>query len=560
MKKKYGTIVLASFLTVSMMLASACSNQNQPNNDPPAQSNQTENTGGSNKPADPLEKYPETVTVTQVLGFSPPQDGKTPASTTPETNGYVLKLKEMLNIDLKYLWTVPSDQFEQKFSLSVASGDLPDIMSVGTTDFEKFKEDGLLADLTDAYNNYASPRLKQYVEQDGGATLSMFKDKEGRILGLPNFEDPYMSSQILWIRGDWLANLKLEVPESLEELEQVAEAFVKQDPDQNGKDDTFGIAMNKDLVTWGFDARGLFHTMGAYPKAWVKGADGKLVAGEVQPETKKALEKLQSWYTNGLLDKEFAYKDINKVVEDVVAGKVGIAFGEWWYPEWPLNLNRDKDPKADWKAFVLPSYEGKPSMPMIPKVRLTKVFVANKEMKNPEAMVKMANFFLELEDPKYKDVRKPENGFVYSWYDPRFFNPTAIADGYMAVNEALKAGNADSLDPQYLKTYDTAKKYLDGDQSSWGEYTSRVDENGGWAMTQKVKEMPVVFNEFAGSPTPTQVEKGASLDKLTDETFIKIIVGKPISEFDKYVESWKKLGGNDISDEVNEWYAESAAK
>ncbi|MDQ6419694.1 extracellular solute-binding protein [Paenibacillus sp. LHD-117] len=560
MKKKYGTIVLASSLAMSMMLASACSNQNQPNNDPPAQSNQTENTGGSNKPADPLEKYPETVTVTQVLGFSPPQDGKTPASTTPETNGYVLKLKEMLNIDLKYLWTVPSDQFEQKFSLSVASGDLPDIMSIGTTDFEKFKEDGLLADLTDAYNNYASPRLKQYVEQDGGATLSMFKDKEGRILGLPNFEDPYMSSQILWIRGDWLANLKLEVPESLEELEQVAEAFVKQDPDQNGKDDTFGIAMNKDLVTWGFDARGLFHTMGAYPKAWVKGADGKLVAGEVQPETKKALEKLQSWYTNGLLDKEFAYKDINKVVEDVVAGKVGITFGEWWYPEWPLNLNRDNDPKADWKAFVLPSYEGKPSMPMIPKVRLTKVFVANKEMKNPEAMVKMANFFLELEDPKYKDVVKPEDGFVYSWYDPRFFNPTAIADGYMAVNEALKAGNADSLDPQYLKAYDTAKKYLDGDQSSWGTYTSRVDENGGWATTEKVKEMPVVFNEFAGSPTPTQVEKGASLDKLTDETFIEIIVGKPISEFDKYVESWKKLGGNDISDEVNEWYAESAAK
>ncbi|MFD0716539.1 extracellular solute-binding protein [Paenibacillus sp. GCM10027626] len=564
MKRKFGTMLLMSCCSMSIMLAAACSSQNQQNTPsepaPAEQNNQTAETGTQNEAADPLSKYPETITVTQVIGTSPPQDPKTPASTTPETNSYVTKLKEMLNIELKYLWSVPADQFAQKFSLSVASGDLPDVMAVSASDFEKFKEDGLLADLTDAYNRYASPTLKQYVEQDGGATLSMFKDEDGKIRGLPGFEDPYLSTQILWIRNDWLKNLNLEVPTTLEELEKVAEAFVKQDPDKNGKNDTFGIAMNKELISWGFDARGLFHTMGAYPKAWIKDKDGKLAAGEIQPETKQALEKLQSWYNNGILDKEFAFKDINKVVEDVVAGKVGIAFGEWWYPEWPLNLNRDKEPEADWKPYVLPSFEGKQGVPLVPKLRLSKVIVANKEMKNPEALVKMANFYLELEEPKYRDVNKPENGFVYNWYEPRFYNPTDIADGYAAVNAALKAGNADNLDPKLQGLYDKAKKYLDGDQSFWGPYTSRVDENGGWGLTQKIKEMPVVFNEYAGPPTPTQVEKGASLEKLTDETFMKIIVGSPISEFDKYVESWKKLGGDDISDEVNEWYEKLAAK
>ncbi|MFD0959905.1 extracellular solute-binding protein [Paenibacillus chungangensis] len=562
MNRKYGAILVAALLALLTLFASACSEQNKPEsnnasgkeNKPTTDQNTNDTPAVSNEPVDPLGKYPETITVTQVMGFSPPQDGKTPKSITPETNGYVTKLKEMLNIDIKYLWTVPSDQFEQKFSLSVASGDLPDVMAIGITDFEKFKEDGILADLTDAYNNYASPRLRQYVEQDGGATLNLFKDENGKILGLPNFEDPYLSTQILWIRQDWLTQLNLEVPQTLEELEMVAEAFVKQDPDNNGKDDTVGIAINKDLITWGFDARGLFHTMGAYPKAWIKGPDGKLIAGEIQPETRKALEKLQSWYQKGILDKEFAYKDINKVVEDVVAGKVGIAFGEWWYPEWPLNLNRDKDPKADWQAYVLPSYDGKPGVPMIPKMRLSSVAVANKDMKNPEAMVKMANFYLEMQNPEYKDINKPENGFVYTWYQPRFYNPTDIADGYTTVNEALKTGKTDTLDPQHLSLYEKAKKYLEGDQSHWGMYTSRVDENGGWGLTQKIKEMPVIFNEFAGSPTPTQIEKGASLDKLTDETFTEIIVGSPISDFDKYAESWKKLGGNDISEEINAWY------
>jgi hypothetical protein len=41
-----------------------------------------------------------------------------------------------------------------------------------------------------------------------------------------------------------------------------------------------------------------------------------------------------------ILDKEFALKDENKVVEDIVAGRVGISYGEWWYPNWPLNIEQ----------------------------------------------------------------------------------------------------------------------------------------------------------------------------------------------------------------------------
>ncbi len=45
----------------------------------------------------------------------------------------------------------------------------------------------------------------------------------------------------MWIRQDWLDNLGLEVPRTWDEMAAVAEAFVTQDPDGNGEDDTIGI-------------------------------------------------------------------------------------------------------------------------------------------------------------------------------------------------------------------------------------------------------------------------------------------------------------------------------
>ena len=70
-------------------------------------------------------------------------------------------------------------------------------------------------------------------------------------------------------------------------------------------------------------------------------------------------------------------KDENKSVEDITAGKVGISYGEWWYPNWPLNLNVDKDPKAEWIALQIPGLDG-PGKSMVPKIRDNKLVVVNK--------------------------------------------------------------------------------------------------------------------------------------------------------------------------------------
>jgi putative aldouronate transport system substrate-binding protein len=570
---KLARMMLISTMTLSVM--AACSNPATESEGTPDKTS-TEDAKTNNAPPDPLGKYPETVTVTQVLGYNPPEDPRTPQGITPEQNAYFKDLKDMLNIEVQYKWTVPSSQFEQKFSLAMASADLPDIMELDQKNFEKLKKQGMLADLTQAYNDYASPALKKYMESDGGFAMKTFTS-EGKLLAIPGFEDPFLSTQLLWIRKDWLDNLNLQPPQTMDELEQVAKAFVQQDPDQNGKNDTYGIAMQKNLFFWGFDLRGFFNGFGAYPSigdnqsAWIKDDSGKLIPGLIQPEVKTALGKLQSWYKEGILDKEFALKDENKSVEDITAGKVGISYGEWWYPNWPLNLNVDKDPKAEWIALQIPGLDG-PGKSMVPKIRSNKLVVVNNKMKNPEAAIKMINFYIEVGNKKYMDQNKAEKGYVYNWFVPRIYNPAQIDTIYTEVNKALDANQSEiTLDDENYKNvadvFKATKDYLAGNTAdaskgvNWGQYFSRAAKDGGWGTTRQIKESQAyVNNEFYGLPTATQVEKGSQLDKLMQETFTKIVMGASLDEFDKFVQSWKSLGGDQITQEVNDWYGQQSAK
>jgi len=562
--KRSSTYIL-TLVTALSLVAAGCSNggSNKPDEQPKESTPTKETSTSEQVPADPLGKYEETVTVTEVLGYSPPEDPKTPQGLTPDKNAYLKDLKDQLNIEVKYLWTVPTDQYEQKFALSIASGDLPDVMELDARTFEKFKAQGILADLADVYEQYASPTLKSFIESDGGFAKKTLTDGD-KLYGIPGFEEPFLSTQIMWIRTDWLKKANMDIPKSMDELEKVAEAFANLNSDKNGK--TYGIAMQKNILGWGFAANGIFFGHNSYPGGWLKDSDGKLVAGEIQPETKATLERLQSWYNKGILDKEFGFKEDGKVVEDIIAGKVGIVFGEWWYPNWPLNLTLDKDPDADWVSVQIPSLDGKGGKSLVPKVRMGRIIAVNKKFKNPEAAVKMINFYIDANNKKNYDHNKPENGYVYNWFVPRIYNPVEMETIYTEVNKALE-NKQDMVDETlpYFKNIQTplegAKKFLSGDKSGWGLYLSRVAENGGWGLTRQIRDShSYVYNEFYGTPTPTMVEKGAQLDKLINETFNKIIMGGPIGEFDKFVDSWKALGGNDITAEVNKWYEENAVK
>lgn len=511
----------------------------------------------------PFGKYLEPITITAVANVRPPEFSEVPADLNPENHSWIRLVKDYLNIDLKFLWTVPTDQFSQKFSLAVAAGDLPNIMKLEQEQlhyFELFKESNILADLTEAYEKYASPWLKEICESDGGYALNACK-QNGKLMALPYYTDPFQLVELVWIRADWLQKLDLDPPKTMKDLIGIAKAFTENDPDGNKKDDTYGLAMHKKLFFWGFTPVGLFYGHHAYPEMWIKDGKGGLVYGTIQPEVRDALATLQKMYKEGLIDLEYAVKDFNRVVEDIIAGKIGLLFGRWWYPNWPLNMNREKQPEADWQCYEIVSVDENPAKNGVKRVKIDSYNVVNRTCKHPEAAIKMMNLYHDLSEKKHGEIATPRGGFVYHWVPQYVYYPFTQQRNFFAINRVLDAGGDESLLPEYISNvYDlwgASKKYVyEKDLSGWGLYFSRVAKDGGWGLTEMVRESGrVEYDEYYGSKTPTQVEKGESLERLRDEVFHRIIMGAPLAEFDAFVENWKKLGGNDITREINEWYA-----
>ena len=107
---------------------------------------------------------------------------------------------------------------------------------------------------------------------------------------------------MLWIRQDWLDNLKLEVPTTIDELEEVMRAFTEDDPDGNGQDDTYGLGGD------GYDFRSFWPWIQSYDYThydrWVVDDAGNVQYGPAAENTRKWLTDVADLYAKGYTHSE----------------------------------------------------------------------------------------------------------------------------------------------------------------------------------------------------------------------------------------------------------------
>ncbi|ASA25994.1 extracellular solute-binding protein [Paenibacillus donghaensis] len=474
---------------------------------------------------------------------------------TIEDNIYTKTYASDLGINLKYAWTVPIEQFDQKMNVSIASGDLPDIMWLKNKQLTDLAENDMLYDLTDLFEKYASPLSKKIMLQDE-ASFNTAKIG-GRLMALPRTSSAVDGLPILYVRTDWLDKLGLSEPKTMQEAMAVAEAFTNNDPDGNGKADTFGLALTKTFLTDShFGTSGYFSGYHVYPGKWVKNSSGQLEYGSIQPGVKKALKQLQDLYAAGMLDQEFGVKDRSKVTESVAGGKVGLFYGSMSAPLSVIQKNVDNDPNAEWKALPILSSDTGPATP-IGIMPITTYYGVSKDSKHPEAIFKLLNFGMQGYDENAESNSEfgiSENNVPVYLYNLIAADPAK--KNLNAHNNAIKAIEAN--DPSGLSAeekgyYERIMSYRSGDRTNWG--TERVfgSPSSFDVIDKYVNDENYIFDAFYGSPTATMVEKNATLQKMEEEVFTKIVMGQSIDTFDKFVEDWTKLGGEQIKKEINEW-------
>ena len=141
---------------------------------------------------------------------------------------------------------MPDASKTERLNAALASNSLADIVSlteINNTTVRSSLASGMFWDVEPYLEEF--PNLAE-ISEDRLESSRI----DGRIYGVP-FLKPIARYGVL-VRKDWLDNLGLDVPSTLEELAAVAQAFTEDDPDGNGTDDTVGFVERDESFNVGF--------------------------------------------------------------------------------------------------------------------------------------------------------------------------------------------------------------------------------------------------------------------------------------------------------------------
>ena len=493
-----------------------------------------------------------------------------PDGDTYEDNAYIRMAENKLNIDITDEFEAYGDDYDRQVSLALSAGDIPDMMKVATLDeVQELYENDLIADLTGVYEEYASDYLKSvYDSYEGRAMENVTFD--GMMMVLPGTNTDAGPS-IVWIRSDWMEQLGMNIDEdqdgciTIEDVEMIAKEFMAKNPEN--AENVVGVAFAPWLTSGDpdgtFSMNSIAYALGAFPKTWME-KDGHVTYGSITGEMKQALAVAAGWFQDGILDPQVGTRTWDDITALLANGQCGITFGTWHIPDWLLNNVYALNNNATFEAYTLADADGKVNCKH--NNATNGYIVVSKDFEHPEIAIQIANLFYdELVNSKELLEEYPEvASYVANGVDgsSRPFNIevnsyTSLLDDYGDLEKCLNG----EIAVEEVKTSEQRSNatsisgYLEGneDATGWSKYHSR---SKGLELIQTLTEndrfswLTPIFPQT----TPTMETNLANLEKLEEETFIKIVTGDIDVEsgFEQFVTDWNKQGGEQIISEIAE--------
>ncbi|MEK4664903.1 ABC transporter substrate-binding protein [Priestia sp. FSL H7-0729] len=530
MKKRMGSILLSSLLTMSLL--AGCTGDNEPGNAEPAE--------GTEPAVQALTEIPLPITNEPfTIDYWRANDAKLTASLNNFGDMAAYKEKEKLTgIQVKFTHP-PLGQQRDQFNLLISTKELPDVIYYNWADAvggpEKMIKDGRIIRLNELIDSYA-PNLKRIIESDPDVKKQIALD-DGTIYMFPLLKLDALklnATSGLIMRQDWLDKLNLKVPTNIDEWYTVLKAFKEQDPNGNGKPDELPFTGN-----WGpgnltklHDFAAAFGVIGGFQ---LNG--DKVEFGPIQPGYRDFLETMAKWYKEGLIDPEIMTNDGKafdyKVTSNLAGAYQGGVFsGMGKY----FNLMRDTDPNFN--------VTGVP-WPVSPDGTSYATFnLENKVLSYGEAITASAD------EDKLK--------YIVQWMDYNYseegsdlFNFGIENDSYVRDGEGVKftdtiINNANGLTyDQALASY--ALSIMDGPINQDSRYLDALlfDDgqraaNAEWMKASSALTLPPIRLSTEEVTTSTSIM--SQVNTYLNETMTAIISGqKPITEFDTMAETIKSM-------------------
>jgi putative aldouronate transport system substrate-binding protein len=451
-----------------------------------------------------------------------------------------------------YSENIDGQQYNDLINLRLSAGDIPDLFSLPNhATFAKFYDQGIVKEFPVSELQAKSKEFYDLYMSEAPSALETGKLDPKRpniLMAIPQYKfHAQFIFPYVW-RKDWLQKVGInKIPDNLDELERAVYAFTNNDPDNNGRKDTYGISRS-----------GLTAVYGAYGSGsdvWIKKGDG-IVYGAVQPEMKQALAKLAQWYKDGVIDPEFVTGENlggrGDLTQAFIINRIGLSVhGDYWTwcPVMPYGLNFQEFEKVhenplDKLAFSPPILANDGKSRNTTRANLVQgTFWCFKNDIKDELFDKTLEF-LAWEYGKYENYRT-------SWYGLEGDHWAFDENGYeQPVGDYLLDKGLQNKIGAYttmgaiIEPFDYQAR-VRGGLASWARESGFADPT--FTKFGFVNELTVV--------TPSYNDYWTELQKMKDEVYINIITGvQSVDSFDDFVRRWHSQGGQNITNEANEWY------
>ncbi|MET4061932.1 putative aldouronate transport system substrate-binding protein [Arthrobacter sp. UYP6] len=477
------------------------------------------------------EEAPSLDTVSIMVPFLEPQP--------PEKGDTVqTKLEEITGKKLDINW-VPNADYEEKTNITLAGDDLPHVMIIQakTPGFVKNAKAGAFWELSNYLDEYPN-LVTENPDIERNASIN------GEVYGVYRARDAMRTSVIL--RKDWLENLGLETPTTVDDLYEISKAFTENDPDGNGVKDTYGLIVPKwpgtvnsnspyDVVATWFGAG----------NTWAE-RDGELVPNFATEEFIEANQYLKKFVDEGLINGDYATMDSATWNEPFFNGKGGIIIDVHSRASVLIDLFKTQDPTT-FENFVdiAGNLEGPDSeLHAHPTPGFSGFLAIPKATVKTEAELKEVLSFLN-------DLNSEEAAILINngIEDVNF-----TLDGDLTVPKTeLGAEGAEVA--QAVKSYSQLGTNVDGIKYYLPKQATAYEQEM-FDKRLQLQESDLEFadqNPASAFVSETQVAKGAQLDNIVTDARIQFLAGQIDEQaLRDAVERWKTSGGNDIIAEINE--------
>lgn len=444
------------------------------------------------------------------------------------------KLEELTGVEIEYQHP-PEGQSSEQFNLMVGSGELPDIMEYNWFGYPggqgKAVEDGVILELNDLIDEHA-PNFKKILESDE-LIDKMSKTDDGKYTMFPFIRGDELNLVFYGpiMRKDWLDDLNLEIPETIDDWYDVLSKFKTEKgaaaPFQGN--DIPKMASAFDIVD------------GFYVE------DGDVKYGPIEPGYKDYLTTMNKWYAEGLLDPDYAALDATARDAKATNGETGAFFGYGGSTILRyLTSMKDEDPQYDLVGVPYPAKEkggkafnGNKDFPVV-----SHGFAITTACKEVEIATKWLDF-------GYSGDGTGIGGEGYMLYNFGIEGESyEIVDGYPKYTELI-TDNPDGLSMgNALGNY--AKSMYSGPMVQAREYHEQYQH-----LPQQIEAaenwMKADDSHRLVPTTPTAEENEKLVDIMNevntyvDEMRLKFIMGQePLEKYDEFVDNLKKLGIEDV--------------